>query len=137
MIKNAVLGKEISVIVGNKPGGLSEIAKFLVDHGINVEAIAGYVKDNGVEAELLFVTDNNYDAIETLNEHGYGLIKEREVIVVEVENKPGALKNITEMLAQNNINLEYIYGTTCMGGCPAKIVFSTDDNVKAAGIFRC
>ena len=71
MIKNAVLGKEISVIVSNKPGALSEIAKFLVDHGINVEAIAGYVKDDAESAELLFVTDNNFDALETLNEHGY------------------------------------------------------------------
>ncbi len=131
MIKRAVLGKEICVRFVNEVGVLSRITSFLVNHGINVEAVAGYARDVGEEAELMFLTNDNLAAISELVDNGYGDIRENSIIIIELENRPGALKNITERLAQNNINITYIYGTTCMGGCPAKIIISTSNNNKA------
>ena len=84
----------------------------------------------------MFVTNNNVSAVETLASNGYVDTKENEVIIVELENTPGALKNISERLAQNNINITYIYCTTCMGGCPARIILSTTDNQQAIRILR-
>jgi hypothetical protein len=131
MIKKVILGKEIAVAVINEIGALARITSFLVNHGINIEAIAGYAAEIGDQAGLIFMTNNNPAAIEALVKSGYEDIEERDVIVVEVENRPGALKNISEILAQNGINISYIYATTCTGGCPTKIVLSTSDNNKA------
>ena len=136
MIKSLVLSKEISVVVVNEVGALSKMTSFLVNHGINLEAIAGYSNSIGDQAGIMFITNNNVEAIESLASNGYVDTKENEVIIVELENTPGALKNISEILAQNNVNITYIYCTTCMGGCPAKIILSTTDNQKAMNILK-
>ncbi|MCG2712104.1 MAG: hypothetical protein L6416_07255 [Candidatus Omnitrophica bacterium] len=134
MIKSLALSKEISVVVVNEIGALSRMTSFLVNHGINLEAIAGYSNNIGDQAGLMFITNDNVSAVEALASSGYTDTKENEVIIVELENTPGALKNISERLAQNNINITYIYCTTCMGGCPAKIILSTTDNLKAISV---
>ena len=136
MIQKVSLGMEVSVVVPNELGALSKITSFLVNHGINVEAVAGYIKDSNEEAELMLVTDNNYEAIDALTEHGFTKTKERDVVIVELENRPGGLKNITEQLAQNNIDILYIYCTTCSNGCPAKVVLLTSNNEKAASVLH-
>ena len=131
MIQRVVKGKEIFVGVINEVGVLAKITSFLVNHGINIEAILGYATEVGEHAGLMFITDDNFSAIETLVQHGFEAIRENDVIIVEVENRPGALKNISECCARNNINVTYLYCTTCSGGCPAKLVLSTSDNDRA------
>ena len=134
MIRRIVKGKEISVGVINEVGVLSKVTSFLVNHGINIEAILGAATGVGEAAGLMFITDNNADAITELAQYGFNIIKENDVLIIEIENRPGALKNITELLAQNAINITYIYGTTCSGGCPSKMVISTSDNDLAFGL---
>ncbi len=136
MISNITRGKEIAVLVVNEVGALSRILSFLVNHGINVEAIAGYSNRIGDQGEVIFITNNNPIAIRELVSNGYVNIGERDVIVVELENRPGTLKNISEVLAGNEININYIYCTTCSKGCPAKIVLSTSDNDRAFEILK-
>ena len=136
MIKKIVRSKEIAVAVINEIGALSKITSFLMNHGINIEAVAGYATPVGEKSELVFVTDNNIVAIDALAEHDFKYIRENDIIIVELENRPGNLKNISECLAQNGINITYIYATTCVGGCPTKIVLSTSDNDKTMSILR-
>ena len=136
MIKTLAVGREISVAVTNEVGALAKITSFLVNHGINVEAVAGYSTSIGDEAGLMFITNDNRAALDELHDHGYHAVRENDVLIVELENRPGALKNISERLAQNDVNITYIYCTTCSGGCPAKIVFSTSDNKKAIQILK-
>ena len=131
MIKNIVRGKELSVVVMNEIGALARTMSFLVNHGINVEAVAGYSNSTGDQGELIFITDNNVMAVNELLSNGYENIRENDVLIIELENRPGTLKNISELLALNKININYIYCTTCSGGCPAKIILSTSDNNRA------
>ncbi|PIU40972.1 MAG: hypothetical protein COS99_07865 [Candidatus Omnitrophica bacterium CG07_land_8_20_14_0_80_42_15] len=132
MITRIGRGKEISVGVINEVGALAKITSFLVNHSINIEAILGYATEEGQQAGLLFITDDNFSAIEALTEGGYHEVRENDVLIVEVENKPGSLKNISECLAGNSININYLYCTTCSEGCPAKVVLSTSNNNIAA-----
>lgn len=134
MIKGAQLGKEIAVTVVNKIGVLADMSKILADHGINIEAVAGYVADN--EATILLITDDNLRAKDALQKKGYKSIKENEVVILDLENKPGVLKEITSKLAAKEIDIKYIYGTVCAAGCPSRIVFSTTDNEKALLVFK-
>ncbi len=132
MIKSIVRTKELSVITRNEIGALSRMMSFLVNHGINVETIAGYSNYMGDQGNLIFITNNNRKAVTELINNGYEEIAEKDVILVELENKPGALKNISEILALSKINIDYIYCTTCSGGCSAKVVLSTPNNDMAA-----
>ena len=129
MLKDVNLGKELVVSLSNKVGILADISKILADHGINVEGVAGYAQDN--DAKIMIVAEDTLRAKEALLKSGYKAIKENEVLVVELENKPGALKIVTAKLAKDGIDIRYAYGSACPSGCPAKIIIATSDNEKA------
>lgn len=129
MLKGVNLTKGIVVTVANKIGVLADMSKILADHSINIEAVKGYA-DNG-KAKIMLVTDDNLRTIDALKKSGYQSAVESEMIMLELENKPGALKNITAKLASEEIDIKFIYGTTCPSGCPARIILSTSDDGKA------
>jgi hypothetical protein len=134
MIKNANLGKEIVVTTENKVGVLANMSKILADHGINIEGVAGYAMNN--EAKIMLLVDDTLRAKEALQKAGYKNMKEHEVVVVDLENKPGALKSISAKLAAEKIDINYTYGTACPEGCPARIVLATSENEKALVSFK-
>ena len=130
MIKSVRLGKEVVVTVANKIGVLADMTKILADGGINIAAVAGYA-DAGNEAKIMFVTGDSLRAMDALKKKNYSSAKENEVVVVELEDKAGALKLVSSKLASANIDIKYIYGTTCGCGGAAMIVLCTTDNGKA------
>ena len=135
MIKDANLGKEIVVTTENKVGVLAGISRMLADHGINIEGVAGYAGQNN-EAKIMLVVDDTLRAREAIEKAGYKNTKENEVVIVDLLNKPGALKGITAMMAAATIDIRYIYGTACPEGCPARIVLSTNNNERAVVLFK-
>ena len=134
MIKSAKLGKQIVLTVVNKIGVLADMSRLTADHGINIQAVAGYALNN--EAKIMLVSDDNLRASDALKKAGYNSLKEEEVVIVDLEDKPGALKLITSDLAKEGIDIKQLYGTTCASGCPAKIVLSTNNNEKALVVFN-
>jgi len=129
MLKDVNLGKELVVSVPNNVGVLANISKLLADRGINIEGVAGYAQ--GTDAKIMIVAEDALRAKEALEKGGYKMIKENEVLVLDLENKPGALKVVTAKLAKDGIDIRYTYGTACPSGCPARIVISTSANEKA------
>lgn len=134
MVKDANLGKELVIAVLNKMGTLADISKVVADHGINIEGVAGYAT-NG-DAKIMIVADDALRAKEAIQKAGYKKIKENEVVILDLENKAGALKVVTAKLKTANIDIKYIYGTTCPQGCPARLILSTSDNEKAVVTFK-
>lgn len=133
MLKNIQLSKELVVKVENKAGILADMTGVLAEDGINLVAIAGYAAESG-KAQIMLVSNDNLRAGDALCKAGYKAIKENEVIMFELENKPGALKKITKKLASGGIDIKYIYGSTCSEGCPGKIILSTNDNKKTLAL---
>ncbi len=135
MIKSAVLTNQIIVQAVNKKGTLADIAKLTSEHGINIEAMAGYVAD-GDTATLMLVTDDERRTVDLLKEHGYQSVHETKVIYIEIESKPGALKVISDKLADNDIDIKYNYGTTSSDARYSRMVLGTSDNEKAVVLFQ-
>lgn len=129
MVKQVTMAKEIVVTVVNKIGILADMSSLLGDMALNIEAVAGYAAAN--EAKIMLVTSDNTRAVDALKKKGYKNIRENEVLLVDLENKPGALKLLTTKLAQETIDIKQVYGSVCASGCPAKLVLSTDNNQKA------
>lgn len=129
------LRKEIVVTVVNRIGALADMSAMLAKQGVNIEAIAGYAQADNT-ADIMLVTNNNLGAIDALKNAGYNSIKENEVVVAELENKPGALQQITAKLAREEIDIKYVYGAVCSKGCPSTMVISTTDNKTAEEVFR-
>jgi hypothetical protein len=57
-------------------------------------------------------------------------IEERDVVEVEMPNKPGELQKVAKKIADAGINIEYMYGTAGKGKTPT-CVFRTADDPKA------
>ena len=90
MIKNITLGEEITITTKNKVGILADVSKMLANKGINIEAALGY--EVGPIAKLLVITNANLVIVNELKKMKYKSVKETEVLLVDIENKPGALK---------------------------------------------
>ncbi len=129
MVKAANLGKEIVISVANKVGMMANISTILADHGIDIEAVSGYSVDK--EARIMVVTNDNLRAMDALVKAGYKNAKQNEVIVLDLENRTGALKTVATQLAKEHISIKWIYGTICPEGCPARLILSTNANEKA------
>ncbi|MEN6489099.1 MAG: ACT domain-containing protein, partial [Smithella sp.] len=84
--------------------------------------------DNAV---IMLVVDDTRRAVEAIKERDFGSIEENDVIMLELDNKPGALKTITGLLAYKGVNIRYIYATTSRDTWYVKVILSTSENGKA------
>lgn len=132
MVKNVYLGEEIVINTKNKIGLLADISTMLANNGVNVDAVVGY--EVGTSAKLMLVTNANIRILNDLRKKKYKLVKEAEVVIVDLENKPGALKVVTTELRKNKIDIKYLYVTACSCGCSSRMVLSTDDNETAIAL---
>ena len=124
--------KQLTVVIQNAAGALAEITGAVADEGVNIENACAYTAGDVVVCHLL--TNDNEKARKALEKAGYRVV-DTEVILVQVWNRPGALSAVATKFRQHAINLQYVYGTSSMGGEKMTFVFSSEDNDKAAEIF--
>src|SRR4030042_4599792 len=101
--------KEISFTMPNKVGLLSEVTTAVARAKVNITAICAYAMENS--ALFMLTADSNAKAKKALASLGVG-IEERDVVEVEMANKPGELQKVAKKIADAGINIEYIYGTS-------------------------
>ncbi|MFP4176736.1 MAG: amino acid-binding protein [Planctomycetota bacterium] len=122
------LAKQISVFLENKPGTLGNMCDQLSAQEINIMALS--VGDTADYAVVRLVVDNPDDATHLLEEAG-AIVVENEVLLVELENRIGALGDLADQLSEADINIEYAYcavGPDKPGGL---IVLRVSDSQKA------
>jgi hypothetical protein len=131
MLKSASMTKEIFLTVSNKPGILNTITAYLADRGINIEGVVGLGMKDKDTAIILMVVDDTRRALDALKEGDIGYAVERNAVMLEIRNRPGALLSITKILAQLKINIDHIYATkSSADAAPARVVLSTNDNER-------
>lgn len=126
-------GKQLLAITENRVGMLAEVSSAVSEANVNILAISAYV----IEAKAYFrvITDNNQKAKEALEAKGYQL-SEQEVVMMELPNRVGVLKEAADKIKAAGIDLQYIYGTTCSGGCDCLLIFTSDNNARALEVLK-
>jgi len=132
-VRPATIGKELVVRTTNRVGLLADIAKLLSTQGINILATAVFV--SGEEAELHLVVDAHHYALESLRDAEFPT-EEREVVLVELPNRPGFLRRITEALARQGLDIRYLYASAAEDTSHTLVVFSCTHNGKAVLLLR-
>lgn len=127
------MGKELVVRAENRVGLVADIAKLLSTQGINILAAAVFVV--GEETELHLVVDAHHYALESLRAGEY-ITEEREVVLVELPNRPGFLRRITEALARRNLDIRYLYVSAAEDTPRTLVVLSCTHNGKAVLLLR-
>ena len=128
----AKITKELFMEIPDKVGLLAEVTSKIADKGINIEAFYAYAQDN--KAYFGIVTSDVEATRSILSDLQP---QEKEVVMVELENKVGAVKELALKLKEANINLTHAYGSacSCLGGdCRCFLIFASNNNKKALEI---
>ncbi len=115
--------KQLSVFMPNRPGVLAKTCSILSEAGVNIVAMA--VHDTVDNAVVRFLVDQPTKALLLLEQEEYYVL-EQEVVVLEVENKPGAIARISQALAEADINIAYAYCTGTKDQESGCLVIKTD-----------
>lgn len=110
-----------------------EVTSRLTEAHVNIRAVASF--DTPEFGILRLVVDKPTEAKGYLTERGF-VVRVHEVIGVELEDKKGNLNQMLALLAENGINVSYIYSFVIREGRAPVLVFSTDDYEKAASVLK-
>ena len=97
---------QISVFVENKEGRIKKAIDTLAKANINIRALS--IADTTKYGILRLIVDDTEAAVETLEKDGF-IVKENEVIVLLIPDKPNGLNSTLAIFDEQDINLEYLY----------------------------
>ena len=126
MIKNA-MPTDLMVILEHRPGELARLGEIAGEAGVSIRGLAAFTGEGRGVVHLLVDDQAVARCREALERAGMGIADQREVLVVDIEDRPGALGELTRQLAEANVNVELAY--TAAGG--VKVVIATDDMTTA------
>lgn len=116
--------KDLTIILQDRPGTLADMGEILGKAGINIEGICA-TKKNGDGAIHILVEDSA-GARQALKGKGIEVTAERDVLVIEIENRPGTLGEVARKLANAGVNIEVVYLAT-----KTRLVIGVDNLEKA------
>ena len=128
----AYVTQELHFEVKNEAGLLGRVVAALALQDVYIIHLSAY--SVGGKGVLQMVTKDNQKAKQALA-YFIPALDERNVLIVEFENKVGTLAPVAKLLGSHGVFIDYVYGTSADG---FKIigVFSTSDNAKAADLIN-
>jgi hypothetical protein len=116
--------KQLSVFLENKPGSLSTPVQLLARAKLNILALS--VADTREFGILRVMVQDWEKAKQVLEKNGFA-VKVTEVLALEVDDQPGGLARILEVLEKAKVNLEYTYAFTVKHRGKGLLVFRFSD----------
>ncbi len=116
--------KQLSIFLENRPGGLARICGTLAEAGVNILALS--IHDTVDHAIVRLLADRPVKALLLLEQHGLYIL-ESDVIVMELDNRPGALAEAAQKLAHADINIQYAYCTATDRQGSGCLILRTDE----------
>jgi hypothetical protein len=111
---------DLVIEVENSPGALAGVAAAISDAGVNVAAAT--CVGPGERAELHILVPHAEAARHALAISHLAVSREREVVVVNVEDRPGVLADLTRRIAAAGVDLDLVYVAT-----RDRVVFGSPD----------
>ena len=121
----------LAVFVENKPGQSARITKILADAGVNICWVT--IANSGSFGVMKFLVDQGDLATRSLRQQGL-MVSMLDVLAVEVENRPGSLQAVADLLGRNQINLDNCSGFVANNR--AVLVIETHDLAPARAILE-
>ena len=128
---------QLSLFLENKPGHLSAICRQLADEKINIVTLS--LADTEQFGILRLIIGEWERARDVLEKAGF-VVKVTEVVAMEVDDRPGGVASVLDLLQEAGVNIEYMYAFTFHRGDRAVLVFRFDhpdgaiEALKAGGV---
>jgi hypothetical protein len=114
------MSMDLVIEVDNEPGALARVAAAVSDAGVNLAAAT--CLGSAGRAELHILVPHAEAAKHALAITNLVVTREREVVVVEVEDRPGVLADLARRVAKAGVNLDLVYVAT-----HNRVVFGSPD----------
>ncbi len=124
---------QISIILDNVSGALSNVSEILGREGVNIRAIS--VADTSDLSTVRFVVDDPVKALNILNGRGFRT-KETDVIAVETPDHPGGMNAVLRPLREAGINVHYLYPHLGRASGQAIVILGVDRTEEAQQVLQ-
>jgi hypothetical protein len=101
---------DLTIEIENAPGALAQVAGAISDAGVNIAAAT--CVGPGQQAELHILVPHAEAARHLLAISHLAVSREREVVVIDIEDRPGVLADLTRRIARAGVNLDLVYVAT-------------------------
>jgi hypothetical protein len=118
------MAKDLTVSLENRPGTLADLGEALGKAGVNIEGTAGFTVGDQGAAHIL--VEDAEKARQALEGTGTSAEAESDVLVIDIEDRPGALGEIARKIADAGVNITFGYLAT-----NNRLVLGADDLDKA------
>jgi hypothetical protein len=98
--------KEFRVTLTHRPGELARLTQLVADAHIDLRSVAGFA--DGHTARICLVAED-VAGLRTALEQARMQFDEEEVVTTLLENEPGQLAELTQKLAEADVNLHSLY----------------------------
>jgi hypothetical protein len=122
------MATDLTIDVEDQPSELARLGQVLGSAGVNIEGFCAVTRGGG-QAEIHVLVEDAADALTALAAAGLEVRFEQEVAVVALEDRPGALGDVTRRLGAAGINLTLAYVAT-----NTRLVFAADNLDEARGV---
>jgi hypothetical protein len=119
------MATDLTVILVNRPGTFADMGEALGNAGINIDGTCGFPCAGEGVAHVL--VEDAAAARQALEQVGHEVRSERPVLVVDVEDRPGALGEVLRRIANAGVNVDLAYLAT-----NTRLVIGADDLDKAS-----
>jgi hypothetical protein len=125
--------KQVSVFLENKHGRLWKSLNTLKKENIDIRALS--IADTSEFGILRMIVSDPELAKESLEKENFA-VSLNEVLAMEVEDQPGGLEAMLNVLNNADVNVEYIYAFVEKKTAKALVVLRTEDNDEALTILK-
>ena len=122
---------QISIFLENRTGQLAEITDLLADAHVDIRAIS--IAETADYGLARLIVDDSYKASSILLQHG-DILSMTPVWAVEVPDTPGGLSDLLNVLAQQHVDIEYMYSLFTHREGRAYMVMKVSDEAKFLGV---
>ena len=121
---------DLTVVLRDQPGELARLGESTGAAGVNIQGMCAFTGEGRGIIHVLIADEVVERAVTAVEEAGLGVVDRREVLVIDIEDRPGSLGELARELAEASVNIELMY--TTFGG--VNVVIATDDleNAQAA-----
>ena len=123
--------KQVSVFVENETGRLADLTEILADNTIDLNAAT--IAETGEYGILRCIVQDPEAAVASLTAKGF-MASISDVLTVAIDNVPGAVNKVLQILADAGIGVKYIYSTIQSAKGEAAITMKTTDQERAENI---
>ncbi|MBI4548697.1 MAG: hypothetical protein HY707_11995 [Ignavibacteriae bacterium] len=116
--------KELFVVVENRAGALGELLGHLSKEKINIEAI-------GLFQDIAKLSVSDLDRAAKILTRAKYQVEIREVLRVDLDNKPGSFAFVASRLGSVGLNIDFCYGTVGKGQKSAAVIIDVADIERA------